>query len=242
MSILKKLEQLPGLNASEFNLSDSALQTQLAPRLRVAAIEHLRSGRGPVAQAFRGEYLSAYQKSYDAFLVAQAKNRAWATYVEAEALAELLDCHLVVTPVTKGQEGDMICLHRASEDKAPTIHLYNSDNTHWFVNSQTKGDGNCLYNAIAQVLRGMVKPAVEVNRAAFFNSNATSAEQAVVRHQHHIEQLIQKQDRPAERVRSLEQEQERISKLPVEVQEQIASDHAFALQLAAEEMRTGPGF
>ena len=218
-----------------------ALQEALAPSLRKAAIEHLREGDGVVAKGFRGEYHAVSAgTSTQSFLAKQAQNGVWATYIEAEALAETLGCHLVVTPVTDGNEGDPICLRRAENDKTPVIHLYNSDNSHWYVDGNTQGDGNCLYNAFAQALAAQVRSekqmATEIASGQISShntlfSNNPQAKQSVAQ-QRDILEAIKTQPTPTELAKQLAEEKDRIAKLSPDQQQQISDDHAIALQLA----------
>lgn len=238
-AFVDRIKRLFKLGNKEFAGDETAVQRRLSPTLRAAAINHLRTANTPVAQGFRSRYNEATRDTHENFLKAQEKNGAWGTYVEASALAEMLDCHLMVTPVTKGQEADMFCLHRASHDDAPVIHLFNSDNTHWFVNGKTLGDGNCLYNAFAEALRVFVHPEPSAPSARFFTQEPLKAEvRAIAEQQRRIEAAIKGQGKTDDHLNSVEQEQQqqRIRSLPENVQEQIARDYELALEIAAQEM------
>jgi hypothetical protein len=237
-NIYKKL----GVKPDVFLEHDSnSIQTKLASTLRHHAIKHLRQSNGVVARSFRGEYMKSGLGYPHDFLDAQAKNRAWGTYLEAAALGEQLGCNVVVTPVKEGINQDSICLYRAEDKNAKTIHLYNSNNTHWYVDNKTKGDGNCLYNACAQALQTHVKhefpkpKSPTQSQAGWFKTklNATKANIAdTVEQQHKIFEAIQKQPTPKELEAVFNHEQERISKLSSEEQQQIQDDHKLSLTLA----------
>jgi len=158
-AFLEQFEKLKLFNYQELiKLDEIAVQNKMAGALRAAAIKHLRTGKGVVAQSFRGEYIaSGLDSSYEPFLDKQAKSGVWGTYIEATALAEMTGCTLVVTPVKDGAAQDPICLYRADNPNAPVIKLFNSNNTHWYVNSKTQGDGNCLFNAFAQAFQQEAK-------------------------------------------------------------------------------------
>lgn len=216
-----------------------AIQAQLAKKLREKATAHLREGKGVVAEGFRGEYLPSAdmpQPTYQAFLANQSRNGVWATYIEAMALGELMGCHVVVTPVKNGVEQQPICLYRAQDDSAEMVHLYNSNNNHWFVNKQTIGDGNCLYNAFSQAIQAKVAPAPvvvapsEPHQASKVNSKVIEMSQRA------IEESIGIQSTPDELRATALAERERISQLPQEEQAQILSDYELALSLANEDM------
>jgi len=217
-------------NISEYDEND--IQAILAMPLRQQAISHLRDGKGPVAKAFRGEYSATSTDRYQDFLDKQSKNGTWGTYIEAAALGEFLGCTVVVTPVKAGKEQQPICLYNAGKNTS-TVHLYNSDNTHWYVNNKTKGDGNCLYNAFAQALRKIVAPKSYVAKSHFLTKEK---ERAVIAHQQKIAAAIKRQPEPEKLEKNFIDEAERISKLDVKQQQQIADDHALALKLAYEDM------
>ena len=245
MPILNRLKKGLLVEEQVFYQNENAIQQHLASRLRHAAISNLAEGRGVVARHFRGEYLASGLGQPSDFLREQARNGTWGTYIEATSLGETLGCHVVVTPVKNGVAQAPICLHRTSDDKAPTVHLYNSNNTHWYVNSKTKGDGNCLYNAFAQALQQAVKPELPAIAAApavsmqphFFNTKVNTAEKTdAIQSQRLIEAAIRQQPTPAAMEASFQQEKARISGLPKKEQQQIADDYQFALKLAHQEM------
>ncbi len=212
-----------------------AIQAQLAKKLRDKAMAHLGTGKGVVAEGFRGEYLASTdmpQPTYQAFLANQSRNGVWATYIEAMALGELMGCHVVVTPVKNGVEQQPICLYRAQDDSAEMVHLYNSNNNHWFVNEQTIGDGNCLYNAFAQAIHAKVTPAAVVTPTEPSKVNPKLIEIS----QRAIEQSIGIQSKPELIKATALAERDRISQLPEEEQAQILSDYEFALSIANEDM------
>ena len=209
-----------------------AIQNILAPVLRKAAIKHLAEGEGVIAQGFRGAYIPSTdmpQTSYRQFLNKQAGNGVWATYIEAIALGELFERTVVVTPVVNGVEQEPICLYRAQNDDEGIIHLYNSNNNHWFVDADTRANGNCLYNAFAQSLHPTISLAIPAEAKSNQIDLITASQRA-------IEAAIARQSTPEELEQNCLIEKERISQLPKAIQDQIRSDYELALSLAGEEM------
>jgi hypothetical protein len=246
MSLSLNIHTKLGLKPDIFLEHDANdIQIKLASTLRHHAIEHLRQSNDVVAKSFRGEYIKSGLGYPHDFLDAQAKSRVWGTYLEATALGEQLGCNIVVTPVQKGIEQEPICLYRAEDKNAKTIHLYNSNNTHWYVNNKTKGDGNCLYNACAQALQTHVqhefpRPNLAAqSQLGIFKTkiNATQANLAhTVEQQNQIFKAIQKQPTPKELEAIFKKEHARISKLLPEEQQQIQNDYQLALKLAYADM------
>lgn len=261
-SLFERLQGLfPQLNVDVLALPEDDFQRACAKLLRMAAINHLANGAGIVAKSFRGEYHNTGEHaSYGAFLREQAKEGVWGTYIEAAALGELLGCNVVATPVKNGVEQEPICLYRSEEkenkeNNVPTLHLYNSNNTHWYVNSKTKGDGNCLYNAIAQGLRAQIHkqnpelmktpkptpvPRPQVS-AGLFGESLKKEQKRAIQQQHQIElkikAVIARYPTPPQMRMNLKKEQQRIARLPRLEQQQIAADYRLALQLAAQQMK-----
>ena len=169
--------------------NDDTVQTELAAKLRKAAIDHLRSSSNPIACNFRGN--NAYTHDFNGplnFLTVQAKNGTWGTDIEAIALGEFFGVHVVVTPIKGTQIGDLRCLYQAPNADAPVIHLYNSNNNHWHYHAdgaKTKGDGNCLYNAFSQALLSYVKP--EQTAVALPSAPSTSASKPSTTQKTHAE-------------------------------------------------------
>jgi hypothetical protein len=205
------------------------IQAQHASGLRALAIKFLRHSDHVVAKSFRGEYLASGLGSYNAFLNEQAKDKTWGTYIEATALGAALNKNVVVTPIKDGTKQDPICLYRAENQNEDTIHLFNRNNTHWFINEKTLGDGNCLYNAFAQSLQGRTK------QPTLFQHDAE-----IIAHQKSIEQSISSQSPPSTLKADLEKEKARISGLEPKEQEQIANDYKLALKLASTASVTNP--
>lgn len=142
------------INWEKYN--DSSIQDALAHALRALAIDNLRHGTGAVASGFRGEYFpEAFQcaPTWQDFCKKQEKDREWGTYIELKSLAATFGFSVVVT--TNSAE---FVLHRAEDPKAPIMQVTNTDNTHWDFKGtgQTKGNGNCLYNSVAQFLLDQV--------------------------------------------------------------------------------------
>ncbi|MBN1684141.1 MAG: hypothetical protein JW855_01715 [Gammaproteobacteria bacterium] len=248
------LAEIPLFEGSEQNL-----QKTYALLLRRLGIKYLRFGQGLLARNFRGEYLPKnVNESWDEFLRRQARNRAWGTYIEGAALAEMLGFNFVVTYVDPARKKHTMVIRRDENPEAKTIHLMNDSNVHWSVEgSNTIGDGNCLYNAFAQELKRIYpspaqKSAATIERARqqeirrgetvrgeekpLTTERLTLAEEKIKESQKEIERLIMAAKRPSELEEELNAEQERIKKLPAEEQEQIAEDYRLALRLAAEEM------
>lgn len=253
MNFLRNVQDKLVVNVTDFNADETSIQTQLAARLRKLAIANLDTGAGVVAKSFRGEYLNSGLGDYHAFLAGQSKPKVWGTYLEATSLGEALGCNVVVTPVKKGMYQDPICLYRTSDEKAPTVNLYNSNNTHWYVNKKTMGDGNCLYNAFAQAIQTVINP--ERSRAiapaaapmeqtlahtTFFNTeqnnHAMKEELNTIKYQQTILESIKNYPTPQEMEINCLKEQTRVSGLPKSEQAQIANDYLFALKLAREDM------
>lgn len=224
------------------------IQKKYQHLLRKEAIEHLAYSQQISARSFRQEYLAAGLGSYQPFLNAQSKNGAWGTYLEAIALSEKYGVNLVVTPVSYGVKQNPICLYRADSPNAKTVHLYNSNNTHWYVDSKTLGDGNCLYNAFSQALyklsmiisnsadsteKSFSKKLIDkpLSKLSFFHH---THDKEVRNSQEAILAAIRKAPTSAEKEQDFEQERKRISHLSPEEQKQIADDHAYALRLARE--------
>ncbi len=241
MSLSTKIQKTLGIHPKTFLTYDAeAIQALLAPTLRKQAIKHLRLSDGVVAKSFRGEYIQSGLGHPHAFLDKQAKNGTWGTYLEATALGEQLGCNIIVTPVRQGVTQEPICLYRADSKKAKTIHLYNSNNTHWYVDNKTKGDGNCLYNACAQALQTHVQaefPQTPVSTASQTNLFKIKLDMArSIEQQQRILHAIQQQPTPQEHEATFNQEQERIRQLTPEEQQQIIDDHQYALKLAYDDM------
>ena len=218
--LFQRLQELFGVSKEFLELDEIALQQRYAAALRTAAINHLRHGKEITAKSFRGEYVASGLGDYQSFLNKQAGDTVWGTYIEATALAEKIGCTLVVTPVSNGKQQKPICLYRPANASAPTIELLNSNNTHWYVNDKTKGDGNCLYNAFAQALQKKAQQerpaaqsiatapttitpaaatAIPTIRPLFFHQNQdnnqnhnTTVELQVIQHQQEIVAAIQK--------------------------------------------------
>ena len=252
MKLLTTLKSL--LNSQKIKqleiADESTIQHALATDLRRLSLNHLANGQGHIAKSFRGEYIHAAMGPYQDFIKAQSKPGTWGTYLEATALGELLGCHVIVTPVKNGNQQKPICLYRASDETASTIHLYNSNNTHWYVNSKTKGDGNCLFNAFAQALQQTVKPVLQREAAEkdtgpmanqsnhFFNQPETTEQmhQALLLQRSIEAAVVKAHPKPAECEAMNLKEMQRISELPVAEQHQIQNDYALALKLATEDL------
>lgn len=248
MTLPTKAQQFSSrIGASEsswWEQSESEIQKNNHRRLRELAIAHLASSKQPVAAAFRGEHYAALGVNFKGFLSEQGKVSAWATDIEASALAELFKVTLVVTTIKKnGQMQKPFCLYRADGD-APVIEIYNRDNQHWFVNSKTQGEGNCFYNAFAQGLQRVVKrtdpkPAIsnpEASKNHEWKLFKDVKPSDVIAHQQAIASAIAKTPTASTLAFEFKKEQQRIRNLPQAEQIQIAKDHELALKLARQEM------
>ena len=253
MTILRNLQAI-GISETEITkLKGESLQRKLAHRLRVAAINNLQNGKGPVATAFRNDYKViagigeakeiAHESSYDIFLNNQIRPAVMGTYLEAASLGELFDCNVVVTPVTKGIEQTASYLHEASSPRAPTILLYCVDNNHWYITknkpNQTLKDGNCLYNAFAQELKKMV---INEKRQAkkydsFFKENQPEA----IKHQQELLSTVQKKMSREELIAHLDHHLNRESLLSETEKQQLRVSYQAAFHLANQVLREARG-
>lgn len=131
-------------------------QRKLAPILRSVAMDHLHHGIGQVALDFQESIQNpALKADYANFFQERSKNGIWASDIEYQALCEFFAVNGWVTSINAKQEKRTWQIHKAINDDAPTIHLHNSNNVHWYVQnpSDILGDGNCLYNAFATALQ-----------------------------------------------------------------------------------------
>ena len=144
--------------------SEQALQEILAPVLRAATVEHMRTSSSSMMKEFRRAYkkmhsqsLEIFPKNLPCFLSDSAEAGNWATDVHANALGNLLNVNVHVTIMSGDTVLKEFIIHASSVPSAPTIHLYNDRNVHWYLDPSnrkaTLSDGNCLYNAFAQALR-----------------------------------------------------------------------------------------
>ncbi len=244
MALADTIQTALGRNPEDFLVDERRIQAMLAGELRRKAIEHLGTANTPVAEGFRGEYINAGQHLHgnpphvEEFLAQQSQDGAWGTYIEAEALGEALGCHVVVTDISGDKVRKPYCLYNAGDNKAEILHLTLENNRHWSVNNNTRGDGNCLYNAFAQALRQHI---VDQHQAEHQDTQPLAAEIAAVETQKTaLLAVICKQPSPEEREQALADEKRRIESLPPEERTQIAEDHKLALKLALEELEPQP--
>ena len=175
------------LDAEAFKtLEGNALQTRFAGDLRKVAVEHLGTSNDPLASNFREQSDSAFpakagqENYYKSFLREQGKNKKWATDLEARAIGEALGCRIAITDIKEGKVGVSYWLYpddealKESMRDAPILHLYYNaqqvksptsgemvETAHYHIGHKyesTIGDGNCLYNGIAQLLKGHLQP------------------------------------------------------------------------------------
>lgn len=231
------------INPDIFRKSNTQVQTELAPILRSIAVDHLRNAETPTAKTFRGDHLLVKQEEYEEYLRKQAQNAAWGTDIEAIALGEALGVNIVVTSIHRQRSDATWCLH-LQDESLPTIHLYNHGNQHWTNgrNSHTIGDGNCLYNAIAQGLKELVEPRQQTTvltaNSLFQTGNLDKeALESQMRIKNAIDAGLKNQQTPAEKAVAYANEEKRIQRLPDAEKQQIAEDYKLALQIAIEEMQ-----
>ena len=142
------------LNSLFFQVDERRLQKILAPFLRARAIKHVRESTLEKFTSFRQQYIDNQgDKGFELYLTSQGQNATYGADEEAVALADLFNVSLQVT-ITKP------LFEYISHDLGaaqPIFHLYNIPNQHWYIYtdepSGTLGDGNCLYNSFAQILR-----------------------------------------------------------------------------------------
>jgi hypothetical protein len=144
--------------------NEKTVQELLAPELRAATIRHMRTSLSPMMVEFRKEYKKIHsqsqevlQKDLPSFLQHSAVSQNWATDVHANALGNLFNVNVLVTTMNGAIPLKTFIIHSSSVSSAPTIHLYNDRDVHWYIDpsrrDSTLGDGNCLYNAFAQALQ-----------------------------------------------------------------------------------------
>lgn len=259
----------------EAETDDTNFQKEYAKILREIAIERLSSAeKGTEAGNVRYEYASIkkalggdisflsklvggnpYPDKFEDFLKIHSKDGIWGTELEAAALAEYFNCHLVVTAINSKGEENTFVVHKDKKPDAPIIHLYNSGNTHWSFlkdGSSTAGGGNCLYNAFAQALRYQVRyeqnmPLEQQHKAqalALSKPEKPEIEQhktIVESQKKRLEELVGKIDKPGLVMQSLVEEGNRIRRLSPEEQKQLIDDYNYALQCASEEIEETKG-
>ena len=234
----------------------NSIQAAWANDLRQLAIQHLYSGKEPVAKYFRGEYAHTVEqdtrkttpKTFETFLQQQSQNGSWGTYIELAALGELFDCDVVVTTIKNGVEQDPWCIHCAStsDNPKPLIHLYNTNNTHWFFSNEvsTKGDGNCLYNAFAQARHAALVPTVASHAEASAQQSLSQAQENTVQQplsqeQENIAQKRQQAIRNAIQKASSQENankewEKHVKKLSDAQRTQLDNDYQWALKMSLD--------
>lgn len=146
---------------------DKDLQCILAPFLRALAIRHLKSQQTELSKEIKSGYtvfegLDTHEAgdapTFDAFLDEQSKAYIYATDLTATALAEALGVTFACTSVgadNMAGTNKPYVYYKPPTKNAPVVHLYNSQNMHFFIIegnfASTVGDGNCLYNGFAQI-------------------------------------------------------------------------------------------
>ncbi len=135
-----------------FEVGEYKLQKTLAPFLRARAIKHIRESEKFIS--FRQQYINNEgDEEFELYLTRQGQNAIYGADEEAVALADLFNVSLQVTITSPRFE---YISHYAGAEQ-PRFYLYNIPNQHWYIYtddpSETLGDGNCLYNSFAQILR-----------------------------------------------------------------------------------------
>lgn len=154
------------IQQNEINKLDLSLSVeQHAAHFRALAIGHLKNGRGIVAEGFRKDYQAALGVPFEEFLEKQGNNGVWGTYIELSAIAELFGVKVVITSKDQGEETTWVLYEpqNKEQDKVyPAFHIHCEENRHFTYkglevgdnyyphHGQTRGNGNCLYNAISQ--------------------------------------------------------------------------------------------
>ena len=235
MNMIKKIERnIPGFVKDSSRLSETNIQRQFAPVLRELAINNLRHGNGVVAKNFRNEYSitnPGVRNATAQFLNAQSKNGSWGTYLELMSLAEVMNFSVVVKTKT-----GTFTLYRAENDNAPVMEIENQNNTHWCINGRTLGDGNCLYNSVAQWLQTECNK-LQPQKTSQSNSTFFDGEnQQVIKSQEmRLRNLVKDAPKPSELEQNLEFHKQRVSNLSEPEQQQIANDYKAAIKLARTE-------
>lgn len=261
----KRVQQALGVSLFELaRMSEQGVQRQLAAKLRQALVDWARTSESAAAKTLRGDYVnfagiaddqSSYSLSptFSGYLNTIGKDGTWLTATELALLGDMLGAHTVVQRTT-GTQGHWNA-HRAQADDAPVIKLNITDN-HWYVNSRTAGDGNCLLNATLQAVRQVAQQAYpEATQQVEHSTNATrlswqqtksvagrqvkaefNSSDAAVAHQsqqyeHYRAQILQL-PKPSEVATMQQQEAARIAALPASERSQIQQDHQLALLAA----------
>jgi hypothetical protein len=176
-----------------YNVTENDLQIILAPFLRALAVKHLREGNTTFVSQFREQY-DAVVGSLDsveqgdatnvtAYLNQQSQAYVYATDIAAGALAESLGVTFACTQTDAKNfaSGQPYIYYRCHSSQEPVaiVHLYNRPGEHFFVvdgqYASTIGDGNCLYNGFAQLIRQFILQEeqhainIYINQAQIYN-------------------------------------------------------------------------
>lgn len=239
-NIIKLLE----IDIDVLNEDETSVQRSLAPILRRMVVNHLRTGKSSVAEAFRLLCPAALLIDTDAYLGEQSQNGVWATDKEAIVLGVLFDCNVVVLDKKNGRADKEYPLHEVSDKTALTIRLNNADNQHWYLDEKTLGKGNCLYNAVAQFIHRQYKEELalvakkkDTISAAPCRLFSKPVVDEIIRHQKSIASSIAKNLTIEDSKEDGEKWQTKLSSFSKSIQDQIKMDHQLALELAHEEMK-----
>lgn len=231
------------------NMNSDQAQEAYAGLVRKITVDYLRSSDGFVATSFRAEYLASGCGDYNGYLDYMARDKSWGGDIEAAALGEMLNIHMVAIPVTKGVQGEPIPMYRAEDDNADTIVLVNYDKKHW-GDDNIHPDGNCFFNNVVVEMQRRICDEIRQQhghqREYTRGSGLFASTEAVQKHQQRIEQAVQNAPKPSdyeatERMRQLvlaTMKLENPERYAQEMQQQQESREA-ALEIARDGMRFG---
>ena len=209
------------LHSLFFELDEEGLQVILAPYLRAAAIKHVKTSEG--SQYFRTQLIRNYgQQGLDSYLKTQSRNTVFGADEEAKALAELFDAALELTVIYAGSSSYS---YVAREATGPIVHIYNQINHHWYIYKDepagTIGDGNCLYNSFAQILR--LNLITEDHYASLFSKDDLRVYQTQDQLRANFDQLPRHTN-------------EQLANIISSLTEDEAADHKCALECATQDL------
>ncbi|MDF1758194.1 MAG: hypothetical protein P1U74_07855 [Legionellaceae bacterium] len=243
--VFSKTNQAKSVFAHKLNVqqelffeNEFVVQDTLAPILRDLAVDHLHNSTSVASRTFRGEGLPKASGKYKEYLAHQQKQGSWASDIEAIALGEALRCNVVVTSIYEDRPDATWCIH-LEDRNAPTIHLYNDNNHHWTNDpySKTKGEGDCLYHAVAKELQKIATPAPQKSALVancIFQRN--TAENDILSKQtliyNALDVATKNHQTPVEMEMAYQKEQIRMSLLSESELDLIAKDYLLALQIA----------
>jgi hypothetical protein len=139
-----------------FEMDELSLQQLLAPFLRTRATNFIRESDD--FASFRSEFIKEHgHDAFNDFLTEQNTNFVYGTDELARALAISFNLSLQITTLT---DPPFSYAARDAEHTRPVVILYNQPESHWYIYEDhpedTLGDGNCLFNSCAQILRNSI--------------------------------------------------------------------------------------